>query len=369
MPKDMVNYNESKICESDGNKLNNNTEIDEKRNLMEIKSITKQDLANKERFTKYLEEMNSKFLEQFELQEMVGSGSESYVYRTAIRKSKRIIASKILFKKDEEESNIYKELTIAKKLKNKNIINIYGGSTIVKDELDCIAMEYSKYGNLRDFQRNILKRNILSEQLLCYIIYQILTGLKYCHQCKIAHFDLKPQNITVDDYLNFKIIDFSISLDYSKITSKTIKLPFRGTSFYIAPEVISSKSIDVKDLNKVDLYSLGVILYNLAFGQYPYNLSAEDAKDYDKIYEKIQGDWEIKNDDHFYSEYFIDFVKKLLEKDINKRININQAMNHYWVKGAKILNDEKEKIYHCGNFLSYLLTDYFKSFGDYISHK
>jgi serine/threonine protein kinase len=225
-------------------------------------------------------------------------------------------------------------------------------------------MEYDKFGNLRNFQRNYLKRNILSEQLICYISYCILNGLKYIHMCNIAHMDLKPQNITVDDYFCFKIIDFSISIDYSKIDE--IKLPTIGTNFYMSPEVLSNKTIKAKDLNKVDLYSLGVILYNLAFGYYPYNLSHEESEDYDKIAVKINSNWEIKNEDNTYSELFIDFLKKLLEKDIDKRMNINQALNHTWAKGAKILLDEKEKVFQCSNFLLYLLTDHFKSFNDYV---
>ena len=47
-----------------------------------------------------------------------------------------------------------------------------------------------------------------------------------------------------------------------------------------------------------------------------------------------------------YSEHFSDFIKKLLEKDINKRISINEALEHYWIKGANILIDEKEKLYN-----------------------
>ena len=62
----------------------------------------------------------------------------------------------------------------------------------------------------------------------------------------------------------------------------------------------------------------------------------------------------------------MDFLKKLLEKDINKRINIKQAMEHYWIKGAEILIQEKEKLNNANIFLSYLIFDYFPSFNEYI---
>ena len=304
-------------------------------------------------------------LEGLELLECIGHGSESKVHKGQIKSSKGFISLKMIIKKKNEKKNL-NEIIIGNKLKNKNIINIYGVKEIKKDEIDCILMEYAKHGNIKDFQVNLLKKNYLSESIICFLTFQILNGLKYCHVCKVAHFDIKPQNIVIDDYLTAKIIDFSISLDYSKIKKEEIKLPFRGTNFFMAPEVLSTQTIKVKDLNKVDLFSLGVTLYFLAFGSYPFGFTHEDVKDYPKIYEKIMKGVKIENKDNYYSKHFIDFLTKLLEKNINKRININQALNHYWVRGAEILINEKEKIYNAGNFLSYLITDHIKAFDDYI---
>ena len=300
----------------------------------------------------------------FFFQECIGSGSESYVYKILLKKSNKIIAGKIINNQDGRAKNI-NEIIISKLLKHQNIIDCYGCFKLKENELDCLLIECSKYGDLRNFQKNILKRNILSETFLCFITFQILEGLKYLETCKISNLDLKPQNIIIDEYLNVKLIDFSISIDYSKITSKKIVLPFKGTNFYMAPEVLSSKMIETKDLGKVDLYSLGVILYNLAFSSYPFDLKREDSNDYKGILNKIMSN-EIEIKDNSFSPQFIDFIKKLLEKDISKRININQALNHYWVKGAKILYEEKEKLYNAGSFLSLLITDQIKEFNDYL---
>jgi len=300
----------------------------------------------------------------FFFQECIGSGSESCVYKILLKKSNKIIAGKIINNQDGRAKNI-NEIIISKLLKHQNIIDCYGCFKLKENELDCLLIECSKYGDLRNFQNNILKRNILSETFLCFITFQILEGLKYLETCKIANLDLKPQNIIIDEYLNVKLIDFSISIDYSKITSKKIVLPFKGTNFYMAPEVLSSKKIETKDLGKIDLYSLGVILYNLAFSSYPFDLNREDSNDYKGILNKIMSN-EIEIKDNSFSPQFIDFIKKLLEKDISKRINISQALNHYWVKGAKILYEEKEKLYNAGSFLSLLITDQIKEFNDYL---
>ena len=68
-----------------------------------------------------------------------------------------------------------------------------------------------------------------------------------------------------------------------------------------------------------------------------------------------------------YSRHFLDFLKSLLEKEVGKRIGLNQALEHYWIKGADLLNEEKEKCYKMDIFVSYLLTDHIKSFNEYLS--
>ena len=81
-----------------------------------------------------------------------------------------------------------------------------------------------------------------------------------------------------------------------------------GTSFFMTQEVLNSDIINVKDLNKVDLYSLGVIFHSLAFGYFPFELGKNIIKDYKRIYEKIKKELKIDNDDNYYSPYFIDFI-------------------------------------------------------------
>ena len=301
-------------------------------------------------------------LETFELKELIGSGSESHVYKSIIKKANKPVTMKIIYNKKKHNKN-KNEIEIANKLKNNNVVKFFGMKSF-KDNMqgfDCIIMEYSQFGNLRQFQKNILKRNYMTESILCYFTYMILKGLKYIHMSKIAHLDIKPQNIIIDETLNLKIIDFSISIDYRGLNK--IKLPHQGTENYMAPEVINSKTINANDLNKVDLFSLGVMLYNFAFGSYPYE-STNEGWDKEEVEEKMFDS--IEMDKSQYSSYFIDFLQKLLEKDINKRIDIRQAMDHYWVKGAEILLEEKEKLNNANCFLSYLIFDYFQNYNTYI---
>ena len=318
------------------------------------------DLSNLKKLIDYIKDKNEYFLEMLELEELIGKGCESHVYRAKVKQHKRLISVKMINWAKNVKSNV-DEYKISKKLKNKNIIDTHGIYSIKEGELDCIMAEYAKYNNLKTFQIKLLKRNNLSESFLCYITKQVLNGLKYMHINKIVHFDLKPKNLVMDKYLNVKIIDFSVSLDYKDIKYKSIKLQFRGTDYYIPPEVNKKEIINVKDLVKIDLFSLGVTLFNLAFGGYPYELSYEETNNFKN---KIK----LKDKNSLFSKLFYDFLIKLLDKDINKRINLNEAINHCWVKGADILFDEKEKIYDANCFLLCLITNHFKIFNEYIKN-
>ena len=329
--------------------------------------MNKKDLLDIQKLTEYCKK-NKDFADKFELLEIVGSGSESIVCSFYFKKRRnRKLISKIIFNKKKQKIN-KSELEISKKLKHKNIISFYFHSHLIKDESWYMSMEYAKFGNLNNFRRNVLKKINLSESIICYIASQILEGLLYCHKSKIAHMDLKPNNIVVNDFLNFKIIDFSISINYQgKKLSEKIKLPFLGTCFYMPLEVIFSQKIKYKDLHKIDLYAFGIILYNLAFGCYPYNLTYDDEEKYPKIYQKLLfNDRGVNIENIRFSSHFLNFLNKLLEKDISKRINIIDAKAHYWMKGAKILLDEKEKVYDTKIFINYLVADHLKYFNDYI---
>jgi len=291
----------------------------------------------------------------------IGRGGGSFIYEAIIQEKRNPLIIKVI--RDEKYKSL-DEIKIMTKLRNKNVISIYG-YYVNKNEEQIIIMEKGKM-DLRDFQLKLLKRCVLSETFLCYVAYQILEGLKYLHTSNIIHYDIKPNNIVIDDFLNIKIIDFSTSLDISEIKDPYFKLKYRGTTFYMAPEVIKKEKINVKDFHKIDLFSLGVTLYRLAFGIYPFDLEYDDADNDDKILAKLNRDFKVENINTEFSNYFIGFLNCLLEKNINKRININEALNHPWIKGAKILMEEKENLNNSNIFLTSLITDNFLKFNEYI---
>ena len=130
----------------------------------------------------------------------------------------------------------------------------------------------------------------------------------------------------------------------------------------MAPEILNQKEIEVKYCEKIDIYSLGVTLYNLAFASYPFNLNEVKGDDYKEIKEKVNNENLTFPADFEVSEKFKNFLRNVLEKDYKKRYNIKEALNDPWVKGWDIINEEKENIGILENFIIELISDNIRKF-------
>ena len=324
----------------------------------------------------FLKTNKPKFFEDFELIEFINNGSVGYVYRGNVKKSKKSIAIKFIMndnkkdKKDKKDKKeFFQEFEINRKLHNPHINEMYTLTKINNDSYFLI-LEDGKYGDLNNLLKNLLKRKSLTESSLDYFGTQILKGLEHMHKCKILHLDIKPGNILIDSNLNAKLTDFSVSCSYAPFNpGDEARIPFAGTSKFMSPEILSRKNIKIRDCEKIDVYSFGVCLYYLFFGEFPYNLSQVKSKDYPEIIRKIEEEKLEFPKDSEASELLKDFLSKTLEKDISKRINIRQALNHPWIQGSSIIFDEKENVCNQENFLIKLITDNIPKFNEYIKKK
>ena len=321
----------------------------------------------------------NRFNEDLEILNYINSGSSGIVYEGRVRKSSnKKVALKFILnclldsKRDKKEKEKIKkrvnnEIKFLNKLKQKNITLLYGVYEI-PDDSSCMVLELAKYHDLEHFQKSLIQKKTLSETLLVYISKQILDALYYCHQSQIAHTDIKHQNILIDENLNIKLTDFSVSFTYAGLEkNKKMILPFAGTSLFMCPEILGHKEIFPIECNKIDIFSFGILLYNLAYAEYPYNLSFKDKKNFKDIKMKIEKNGLIfpKKFKKF-SPYFTRFLSCLLEKDITKRISINDALKDHWIKGADLVFQEKEKINDLEKFLVNVVTDNIRSFNNYL---
>jgi myosin-light-chain kinase len=360
--RDIIIY-EPKIkqeCIKEPNNISSNSTVENSKKNKNEMCVKNEEIIN---LKKIIQECYSKIQENYEIMNNIEKGGESIVTKIRHKKSKIELTLKYINNKKKYNTN---ELKIASKLKNKNIIRFISYCNSPKDNSEIFLMENAKFGNLTYFMKNSLKRWVLSESMMCYFTNEILKALIYCHVNKVPHIDIKPQNIVLDEYMNAKLIDFSISIDYKyKKSKEKIKLPFKGTKPYMSLEILKQECIEYVDINKIDSYELGVMIYFLVFGSFPYDIKYGD--DYNKIKEKIENnELEIKNKNQF-SKYLIDFIEKLLKKNIKERMSIFEAVNHYWVKGGKLLYDEKEKTYNIYSFATQLMTDGVKEFNDYLN--
>jgi serine/threonine protein kinase len=344
---------------------------DAKKDMLPIKEYFK----NIENMKDFLKDGCQDFNTNFELLNFVNSGSCGLVFEGKIKKTpnKRIglkfLMGKIMEDKREKNQNQkrIKEYNFQKKLHHKNITGLYGFYEI--KNCSCIAMDYAKYGDLDYFQKKLIQKKYLSETLIAYITIQILEGLQYCHQCKIIHMDIKQQNILIDENLTIKITDFSVSQSYEFVKDGgKFTLPLAGTSLYMSPEVLSKCEIDVEDCNKIDMFSLGTLLYNSAFGEFPYQLEYTDRKNFKGIYDKITQKNLVFPITKSYSFLFKNFLRGLLNKNIKQRYSISDAMKDPWIKGTKLIFKEKEKTYDLEKFLINVVTDNIKLFNDYLKN-
>ena len=321
----------------------------------------------------FLEDNYPYFFDNFELIEYVDRGSTGIIYKGKSKNAdnKNIYCFKFIVQ-DKNKPRIkskYNEIINHKKLHQKYISQILAFYKI--NDIDYFSVsEFGKYGNLDNFIHIFLKRNNLSETFINYLAKQILEALNYMHNKKIYHMDIKKGNIVLDQELNAKLIDFSSAVSFENSEpNELITFHLMGTGKYMSPEILNKTTIEKKYTGKIDVYSLGVTLYNLAFGIYPYGLNKIKGYDYDKIKERLnKATLEFPKDSEI-SKPFKDFLTKILEKDYLKRYDTRAALDDDWIKGCYIINEEKENTGVQENFLIKLITDNIPKFNEYIKRK
>ena len=260
---------------------------------------------------------------------LLGKGTFGEVYlvkhnKTGVIRALKIIDKNNLILNGEELSDkeILNEINILKKIDHPNIMKIF--EFYITETTYSLILEFCEGGDLDDF----VFGNQLSEFQIIYIMYQIFSAMNYCHKMKILHRDLKPSNILIkknqDGLCRVKICDFGTSAIFKKGEKQKEVI---GTLCYMAPEVLN------EDYNqKCDLWSCGVIMYFLLTGKMPFI-----GKDSDQTMEKILLYSYNTKALSKYNRYTKDLLSKLLEKDPNKRISAEQALNH------KVFNKNKTK--------------------------
>ena len=259
----------------------------------------------------------------------------------------RVVAIKSFNKKelDQNGDNMKKilyETDLMKKLNHPNITKIL--EVFEDDDYILISMEYINGGNLFSF---VKKRRKLSEKTAKYLFKQIILGIQHIHSHKIVHRDIKLENILIDLNNNIKICDFGIG----KILSHNKQLLYDkcGTPMYMAPEILLSSKNHGYEGYPVDIWSAGISLYIMLSGTLPFNLKNNESSSIDGSSENnIELQYSIINNEPKHIEKISDeardLLKGLLNKNPNKRLTIEQILNHPWLQTEE--KKGKNKKYH-----------------------
>lgn len=247
---------------------------------------------------------------RYEILEKVGDGGMALVYSARDHLLNRIVAVKILraqFADDEEfVERFRREARSAASLSHPNIVNIYDvGET---EHIHYIVMEFVQGNNLHDLIRD---RETFSQEAIISVGKQIAMGLAHAHYHGIIHRDIKPHNILVTDEGRVKVTDFGIAQAMST-TNLTQTGMVLGSVHYFSPE--QARGVNVQAAS--DLYSLGIVLYEMIAGHPPFRGESPIAIALKQIQENPLPLGDSRQDLDGELE---DLVLKLLNKDPKKR--------------------------------------------------
>lgn len=206
---------------------------------------------------------------RYEIREIIGVGGMAVVYKAFDNQENRMVAIKILkeeFLSNEEFLRRFKnESKAIAMLSHPNIVNVYDVS--FGDLIQYIVMEYIEGITLKEF---IEREGSLRWKDAVHFVIQILKALQHAHDKGIVHRDVKPQNIMVLSDGTIKVTDFGIAR-FARSDQRTITDKAIGSVHYISPEQARGEKTD----EKADIYSVGVILYEMLTGKLPFQ--AESA--------------------------------------------------------------------------------------------
>ena len=270
----------------------------------------------------------------YKFKEVLGKGSFGVVrtgYRIKEISPHKIYAIKSIDKtkiSQRDIDNLEKEIDIISSLDHPNIARFY--ETFHDERYFHIVTELCRGKELS----KLLKQNggKLNERKCRIIIMKILHAINYCHSHGIVHCDLKPDNIIFEspnedeenedilNLLDLKLLDFGLS---SRIKKNEKLNNTVGTAYFIAPETIKGEYDE-----KCDVWSIGVILYYILSGKFPFTGNSNF-----EIFEKIQKSEPVfKNLFKDISQNAIDFIKKCLVKNPNERPSAKECLSHPWLE-------------------------------------
>ena len=258
-------------------------------------------------------------LASFEVGRPLGAGKFGHVYLARERRTKAVVALKVLFKKQILRASyacqIRRELEIQSRLRHPNVLRLYG--FFWDSRRVCLVLEYAAGGELyKQLKRQPLGR--FEPPAAARYVRQLVAALRYLHARNVIHRDIKPENLLSDDGV-LKISDFGWSIHAPSAKRSTLC----GTLDYLPPEMVRQKAHD----RAVDLWSLGILCFELLVGRPPFESARKEA-----TYARI-----VARDLAFPAHvdaHARDFITRLLVLNPKRRMSLEECAAHPFLAEA-----------------------------------
>nr|XP_018914361.1 PREDICTED: probable serine/threonine-protein kinase dyrk2 [Bemisia tabaci] len=256
-------------------------------------------------------------LQDFDIGRALGKGKFGSVYLAREKKSKYIVALKVLFKSQIFEANfeyqLKREIEIQTHLRHPNILKMFG--YFHDDKRVYMILEFAPKGELFKEMKS-QENGRFSEERTANYVSQLASALQYCHERNVIHRDIKLENLLLGAKGELKIADFGWSVHTPSSKRNTLC----GTLDYLPPEMILGLEHD----EKVDIWSLGVLCFECLTGKPPF-----EAAEYAETYRRI------KNAIVIYPPYISalarDLISKLLRVQPSERLSLPKILTHEWI--------------------------------------
>ncbi|XP_044763367.1 serine/threonine-protein kinase SIK3-like isoform X2 [Coccinella septempunctata] len=252
----------------------------------------------------------------YELEKTIGKGNFAVVKLATHIVTRTKVAIKIIDKTALDEENltkIFRETAILKSLRHPHITRLY--QLMETSHTIYIVTEYAHKGEIFD---HLVQKGRMPEEEAKRIFSQIVSAVSYCHSQGVVHRDLKAENLLLDHNMNIKLADFGFS---NQFTEGTLLSTWCGSPPYAAPELFQGLKYDGP---KVDIWSLGVVLYVLVCGYVPF-----DAPNLHILRNVvIAGKFRIP---YFMSRDCEDLIRHMLVVEPEKRLSMAQIARHRWL--------------------------------------
>lgn len=284
----------------------------------------------------------------YDIEKTIGTGGFAKVKLATHLLTGEKVAIKIMNKSviGDGCSRVKMELDALKSISHQHICKLY--QVIETKEHFFLIMEYCSGGELFD---HIVEKSKLTEFEARLFFRQILSAVAYLHKVGYAHRDLKPENILLDKDLNLKLIDFGLCAKPKGGMSTHLQTSC-GSPTYAAPELIKGQEYLG---SKVDVWSLGVLLYALLCGFLPF-----DCDNIESLYKKIlSGKY---TEPSWLSQGSRKIIRDMLQIDPKRRISIDELLKHEWVTMGcldPVLHDSINKDHDKNNDVLNALGEYY----------